>query len=128
MSVGEPFETSDHRLIRYNLMCKYIRSDETSETFNFFKADYSIVQEYANTRKWEECINIGSVDELWTIIKRELITIRDKFIPKFKKSRRKNKWVNKLVIKYCRRAKVKFGINILCQVEITCCMKNTKLN
>lgn len=106
LKVGEPFETSDHSIIRFNFVSRPIKCERVDNKFNFFKADYNQIRDFVKSRNWDRLTSLTSVEEQWAEIKKELVLIRDKFIPKYRRCKARCKWVNKNVTK-CRRAKKK---------------------
>jgi len=108
LEVGEPFESSDHQVIRFNLICKKIASGVNIRRFDYFKADYNEIRKYAESLNWDDISKFDNknVDEIWTQIKTDILEIRDKFIKIKKNSKCKCKWVTKRVTKF-RKAKKK---------------------
>jgi hypothetical protein len=106
LKVGEPFATSDHQIIRFDLMVSKEVTKENAITYSYFKADYGKIREYASERHWEDLVDNSDVDKSWLAIKSELLDIRNKFVPKLKQNKNKCKWVNREVVT-CRRAKKK---------------------
>ena len=104
--VGEPFETSDHQLIRFKLISNRDETNKIITNLNYFKANYSEMREYIKTRNWDTLIDGSEVEDLWKKLTEELYMLRDKFIPKSKKVKNKAKWVTKRVTRF-RRAKTK---------------------
>ncbi|MGK2860350.1 MAG: endonuclease/exonuclease/phosphatase family protein [Chitinophagaceae bacterium] len=102
--VGEPFETSDHQVIRFNLVGKRVLSVQVKKYFNYFKADYDAIRFYARSRNWESTLGNSNVDEIWQALKMDLVDIRNKLVPLSKPRRSKCKWVTKTVTKL-RKAK-----------------------
>jgi hypothetical protein len=103
--VGEPFVTSDHQVIRFDLMVAKEEVRANTESLNYFKADYEQIKQYffgLNDFKIED----SNVEDLWSSTKSKLVEVRDKFVPKAKKNKNKCKWVTKSVVK-CREAKKK---------------------
>jgi len=105
INVAEPFETSDHQLIRFKLISSRDKVDKNQINFNYFKANYNEIREYIKTRNWENSIVGADAEILCTKIKTELLEIRDKFVPKSTSAKRnKSKWVTKTVTRF-RKAK-----------------------
>ena len=106
LTVGEPFATSDHQIIRFDLVVSKEINKCSMLGYNYFKADYNKIRDYAKLRDWEHLITNTNVEENWNSLKKELLDIRNVFVPKTKRSKNKSKWVTKEVVK-CRRAKKK---------------------
>jgi len=104
--VGEPFETSDHQLIRWKLVCSRDKVDTSKQNNNYFKANYDDIRQYIKGRNWDTFSNFTNVEELWAKLKNELTIIREKFVPLMKSVKSKSKWVTKKVLKL-RKAKIK---------------------
>ena len=106
ISVGEPFGTSDHNVIEFELVVSKIITDNPVNGFNYHKANYKDIIASAITKKWEN-INSVSSDDIWLSIKSDMIQLRNEFVPKSNKRKKfKCKWVTKTVRK-CRRAKIR---------------------
>jgi hypothetical protein len=110
--VGEPFANSDHQIIRFQLACSKDLTQENSLGYNYFKADYNVIRDYAKSRNWESIIECNDLETSWHDIKTELIDMRNKFVPNNKKSKNKCKWVTKKVVR-CRKAKKKAWNNYI---------------
>lgn len=108
VTVGEPFATSDHNVVKFNIIIKGDSNYSENKTFNYYNADYNEIRNYAITLNLEEKINLysGNVDKAWNIIKDDIIQMRNKFIPLKKASKNKSKWVTRKVTR-SRRAKKK---------------------
>ena len=104
--VGEPFETSDHQLIRWELVGKTCLVNNSTTSFNYFKANYDEIRKFVKKQNWGSIFESQSVETSWGLFKRELISLRNKFVPKFKKSKNRCKWVTREVVRL-RKAKVK---------------------
>lgn len=103
--VGEPFGTSDHCKIEFNVVINKIKSDRREQFYNYFKADYQQITEAAIVRQWD-VFSYMNANDFWIRVKEELLGLRNEFIPKNGKSKFKSKWITKTVIKN-RRSKVK---------------------
>ena len=108
VTVGEHFATSDHNVVKFNIIIKGDSNYSENKTFNYYKADYNEIRNYAITLNLEEKIDFysGNVDNAWNIIKDDIIQMRNKFIPLNKASKNKSKWVTRKVTR-SRRAKKK---------------------
>ena len=106
LTVGEPFVTSDHHIIRFDLIVSKNKELGIVPGYNYFKADYDKIRDHATKRNWDLVVDGNSVEESWNKIKTELINLRDEFVPKNKKRKNKCKWVTKRVVTF-RRAKKK---------------------
>ena len=94
MSVGEPFSTSDHQIIRFDLVVVKELAKDDSVAYNYFKADYIKMRNYAKLSNWESLVDPKDVDKSWLALKSELLNLRNKFVPKTKRNKNKCKWVN----------------------------------
>lgn len=110
--VGEPFETSDHQLIRWELVGKTCLVNNSTTSFNYFKANYDEIRKFVKKQNWGSIFESQSVETSWGLFKRELISLRNKFVPKFKKSKNRCKWVTREVVRL-RKAKVKAWNNYI---------------
>ena len=81
-------------------------SKDNTVAYNYFRADYIKIRNYAHSRNWENIADCNDVDEIWIWLKSELLNIRNEFVPKLRQNKNKCKWVNNEVTA-CRRAKKK---------------------
>jgi hypothetical protein len=112
LTVGEPFETSDHQMIRFELTGKRSVVDSNTTSYNYFKANYTEVRNFMRERNWNLIPNSDDVNNCWKAVRSEIILVRDRFVPKFKKCKNKCKWVTKEVVRL-RKAKVKAWNNYI---------------
>ena len=106
--LGESFGTSDHCVIKWNIVIKKIRNKNSNRIiFDYFNVDYALLREDAQKIDWSEIIKGCNVEDDWLAFKKEIIDIRAKYIPKKSyKVSFKAKWVIKEVTK-CRILKNK---------------------
>lgn len=102
--VGEPFETSDHQMITFSLVINEFSRTNTKHFYNYFKADYDEIRKYAGAKLWGEDVSGITPDEFWTKLQRDLIELRNKFVPLKKPKLSKCKWATRKV-KRLREAK-----------------------
>ena len=112
ISVGEPFETSDHQLVTFSLTTKEFSRKHTKHFYNYFKADYDEIRQYARSKNWDADLSIITADEIWTKLQGDLIEIRDKFVPLSKPKPSKCKWATRRV-KRLREAKKRAWLNYI---------------
>lgn len=106
VTVGEPFGSSDHQIIRFDFIaCKESSTAET-KTHDYFKADYEQMREDSKIINWEGKGMGVDVEVDWNCFKLEIAKLRDKYVPYKQNRNNKCRWVNKSVIK-SRRAKNK---------------------
>ena len=110
--VGEPFETNDHQMIRFELVGRRSTDNNLETNYNYFKADYGRIKPCMQDIQCVATEDGKGVDSYWNSIKDKLMEIRDKFIPKYKKKRNKCKWVTKEVEKR-RKEKTKAWNNYI---------------
>ena len=90
------------------MVIKIIRNKNSNRvTFDQFNVNYAQLREDAQKIDLSEIIKGGNAEDDWVAFQKEIIDIRDKYIPKktYKVSF-KAKWVTKEVTK-CRRLKLK---------------------
>ena len=98
VSVEEPFETSDHQIVTFNIAIKERVCKHNKQFYNYFKADYETMRQYARSKNWDSLIGI-SADEIWLILQEDLVEIRNKFVPSGKPKINKCKWATRRVKK-----------------------------
>ena len=118
LTIGEPFANSDHQIIRFNLIVAKEKTKDNTINYNYFKADYEKIRDYAKSRNWEKLVDKNDIEKSWLVLKSEIIQIRNEIVPKRKRNKNKCKWINKEVVA-CRRAKkkawnkyIKYGKNV----------------
>lgn len=104
LNVEEPFETSDHQMITFSLVTKEFSRKTAKQFHNYFKADYDEIRQYATFKDWGEDLSGITTDDIWTKLQRDLIEMRNKFVPLKKPKSSKCKWVTRKV-KRLREAK-----------------------
>lgn len=106
VTVGEPFGSSDHQIIRFDFITCKEGSKVEIKMHDYFKADYEQMREESKKINWEGIVMGVDVEVDWNCFKLEIAKLRDKYVPYKKNRNSKCKWVNKSVIK-SRRAKNK---------------------
>jgi hypothetical protein len=111
LSVGEQFETSDHQVIRFDLVCRKNENKTTVKKYDYFRADYDEVRKHMQALQQETSSNyftnnISEVNDRWINIKNNCLRIRNKYIGPKRKAKNKSKWATNKVRK-CRRQKKK---------------------
>ena len=66
-------------MVTFSLVTKEFSRKHPKQFYNYFKADYDEVRQYANSNDWGENLNAPTVDVIWTKLKRNIIEIRNKF-------------------------------------------------
>ncbi len=95
LSVDEPFQSSDHQMIRFKLLGKMSNKVKNVKIYEYFKTDYNKIREYVKTLGWETLKACEDVNEIWLKIKTDLLEVRNKFIKIKGKRKSKAKWVTK---------------------------------
>ena len=93
-------------MVTFSLATKEFSHKHPKQFYNYFKADYDEVRQYANSNDWGDNLNAPTVDVIWTKLKRNLIEIRNKFIPLRKPKSSQCRWVTRKV-KRLKEAKKK---------------------
>jgi ribonucleases P/MRP protein subunit RPP40 len=108
LTVGEPFGTSDHQIIRWTFAAsKEIIPNETIiKIYDYSKGDYDKIREEIENLNWGRVVSGKNVEEDWCNVKELLINMREKWVPIRKNKKGKCKWVTKAVVR-SRRAKIK---------------------
>jgi len=108
VEVGEPFVTSDHNIIRFELITECTIDNKVNKpVFNYFKADYDLIRNEIKILDLDSAIDKNCVESFWKTLKSEIIKVRDKYVGLKKSTKnKKQKWVTQKVIR-SRRAKVK---------------------
>jgi len=107
--VGENFGTSDHQIIRWNMLaCKELQRDIKS--YNYTKVNYDIMRHEIALLTWDNIIIVENVEDDWFQFKAVIEKIRNELVPCKTAKIKISKWVTRMVTK-CRRAKNKAWAN-----------------
>ena len=101
--VREHFGNSDHNMVEFQLVIGKLRTDNSVNCFNYYRANYQDIIEAAICKHWDD-IKRDNVNDMWVDLRSDILQIRDIFVPLTGKSKIKCKWANKIVKKR-RRAK-----------------------
>ena len=80
--VGGPVANCDHYRIEFVIPVKVGETVSKRERYNYHKADYeAICNELVNV-KWDELVVGKKVEQVWDLVKQEMLKCRQKLIPK----------------------------------------------
>ena len=106
--IGEPFSTSDHFKISFQIAGEPPLERTTRPRRNFYKANYIGLADYLGNISWPDEFNLcKDIDEFWTHFSSLVNKGVDMFVPFFRQSNRKcfiSKQTHKL---YCKKRKYK---------------------
>ena len=68
--VDEPFETSDHQLVTFSLVTKEFSRKHVKQTYNYYKANYDEIRQYARMKNWGINLNRFTAKDIWKKITR----------------------------------------------------------
>ena len=78
VEVGKPFVTSDHNIIRFELITGCTIDNKISKpVFNYFKADYDLIRNELEILNLDSVVDKNSVESFWKTLKFEIIKVRD---------------------------------------------------
>ena len=107
ISVGEPFHSSDHQIVRFEIILQDCNMKINSHiSYNFFKANYNKVRSKIRDMNIMRKIESVDVNDSWMLFKKSMEEVIQEIIPIKKKFVRKQPWITKEVLKI-RRAKIK---------------------
>ena len=92
--------------------------------YNYFKANYEEIIKYAQSRNWDSLLYEQEVDSTWKSFKSELLLLRNKFVPKYKKNKNRCNGLQRKLLGL-EKLRSKLGIIISSQVEIDIYFKFT---
>ena len=95
LSVDEPFESSDHQMIRFKLLSKASNKTKNIKIYEYFKADYNEIREHIRHCGWDALNSSDDINEIWSKVKTDLLEVRNKFIKIKGKQKAKAKWATK---------------------------------
>ncbi|HKJ81868.1 MAG TPA: reverse transcriptase family protein [Ignavibacteriaceae bacterium] len=108
VTVGEPFATSDHQIIRFTLNANK-QTGTSIKKYNYFKADYAVMREAAENKK--SCWTTVDVEEgeeverLWKLIKGDILELREELVKTKNAKKSQSKWITKEVRRLRKRKK-----------------------
>ena len=106
LEVGEEFSTSDHQVIRFDLIISKDKVQASSKYFNFHRADYDHMRMMAKDIGLQDAVSGLDVINDWENVKAKILHLQEMCVPKMSRTNRRCKWVTRKTIK-CRRAKKK---------------------
>ena len=92
VSVDEPFATSDHQSIRFQITGATCSKEKMFPIYEYFKANYDQIREYAKTLGWGVLKDSSSVNDIWCKLKTDILSIKSKFISVRRRPQSKAKW------------------------------------
>lgn len=103
--VGEPFETSDHQVIRFSIMGSKCNKTKKFPVYEYFKANYDQIRHHAKTLGWEALKDSNSVHDIWHKLKTDILSIREKFITVRRRPKSKAQWATNRTKRFRRSKK-----------------------
>ena len=105
--VGEKFNTSDHRIIRFNVLVEIESKMESHrKKLNFFKANYELIRKKIEDTDLALNLNHLEVEERWNTFLQIMKSVIEDSIPENKKHYKNWPWYNQAV-KKTRRSRNK---------------------
>ena len=107
IEVGENFNNSDHKIIRWTMTVGNQKEKEEKRTrYKFFGADYDVVRNKLREKEIEEKAEGLGVNETWEMLVKSLREVMEETLPKVKTMVKRRPWVTREVQKR-RRMKQK---------------------
>ena len=103
-----PLGKSDHICIELTYIWNQVDcEDSSSPKYNFWKGDYSKIQDELRAVDWDKRLNSTNVEEAWTFFRDTLARLTQLYVP-FKqplknKARKKHEWMTKSTIKELKK-------------------------
>ena len=104
LAIGEPFSSSDHQTISFNIIGCLCRKTKKVPVYNYFKTDYDKIRDSISEYGWDELLHSRDVCSIWNTLKFDMLDLRDKHVGVKGKQKNKCKWVTKRVQRF-RKAK-----------------------
>ena len=82
VQVRSPVSNSDHNLITFQIEFDLGEEEKVGTKFRYDSADYHLIQQELMDIDWKEKFKSKDVEEMWVLLKNEIIDKRDKFVPK----------------------------------------------
>ena len=87
----EPLCNSDHNQIHFDINVKSKSKNEKTYRRNFHKSNYKDMRKYLAKLDWNNMLMNKTAIECWNIVKYEIESIIDKFVPLKKQEKRSRK-------------------------------------
>ena len=87
VKIHEPFGNSDHNQIHFDINVKSESKNKKTYRRNFHKGNYKNMRKYLAKLDWNNMLMNKTAIECWNILKYEIESIIDKFVP-LKKTRK----------------------------------------
>ena len=94
VKIHEPLGNSDHNQIHFDIKVKSENKNIKNTKRNFHKGKYKDVRKYLAKLDWNNILRNKTTIECWNILKYEIDSIIDQFVPFKKKTRKTETFVN----------------------------------
>ena len=91
VKIHEPLGNSDHNQIHFDIKVKSESKNKKTYRRNFHKGNYKHMRKYLATLDWNNMLMNKTAIECWNILKYEIESIIDKFVP----LKKQGKWSRK---------------------------------
>ena len=91
VKIHEPLGTSDYNQIHFDINVKSESKNKKTYRRNFHKGNYKDMRKYLAKLNWNNMLKNKTATECWNIIKYEIESIIDKFVPLKKQEKRSRK-------------------------------------
>ena len=81
VKIHEPFGNSDHNQIHFDINVKSESKNKKTCKRNFHKGNYKDMRKYLAKLDWNNMLTNKTANECWNILKYEIESIIDKFVP-----------------------------------------------
>ena len=98
LAVGEHFGDSDHNIIRFDIITSSKIKENNVFIPNFNRANFEEIRNKLREVNWSDILLNLDTDDKWKLLKKNLLEIIDKFVPKKKirsNCRPQPKWFNR---------------------------------
>ena len=93
--VQEPFGTSDHNVITFDLVCDVEIIDWKVEYYGYRNGDYAGMRKFLDQTEWDSLMDKDNVKTMWNVFKQKIHEAVEIFVPKkTRKKRKKPMWWN----------------------------------
>ena len=88
VKIFEPLGNSDHNQIHFDINVKSVSKNKKAYKRNFHKGNYKDIRKYLAKLDWNNMLMNKTATECWNILKYEIESIIDKFVPFQKQGKR----------------------------------------
>ena len=94
-------DTSDHKVLTWKVEIDNCYCNKNRKIYDYVKADYERIRQEIRTVDWNSEFEVNSIEHNWSLFKKRILEVQDKYIPvkKSHNSRKKPIWMSYRALK-----------------------------